>query len=77
MIQGDADTIVTPAAVEKLAAKLSTQRGIAIDYHVIPGADHFFTHQLDQLSALVGDYIDHHDSFYEEIPKKVAALCSR
>ncbi|MET1026922.1 MAG: prolyl oligopeptidase family serine peptidase, partial [Dongiaceae bacterium] len=57
MIQGDQDTIVPQEAVTKLVNKLSHQRGIKIDYKMIPGASHFFTEHLDQLTQTVDDYL--------------------
>lgn len=72
IIQGDADTIVTPAAVEKLAVKLNNQRGIAIDFKMVPDADHFFTKQLDELSAHVGDYLDGVSNFFHDPIKMYA-----
>jgi len=58
MVQGDQDDIVPPESVKKLVDKLSTQRGITIDHHVIKGANHFFGQQIDELGGVVGDYMD-------------------
>ena len=58
MVQGDQDDIVPPDSVKKLVDKLSSQRGIVIDYKVIKGANHFFGSQIDELSGIVGDYMD-------------------
>lgn len=58
LIQGSNDMIVTPSAVEKLAAKLNLQRGISVDYKLIQGADHFFSQQLNELSKHVTEYLD-------------------
>lgn len=57
VIQGDQDTVVTPASVGKLVEKLSSQRSISIDYHVISGATHFFENQIDILNQCVQDYL--------------------
>jgi alpha/beta superfamily hydrolase len=57
MIQGDQDTVVPQEAVAKLVQKLSHQRGIKIDYKVIPGATHFFNEHLDQLAETVDQYL--------------------
>jgi alpha/beta superfamily hydrolase len=57
MIQGDQDTVVPQEAVAKLVQKLSHQRGIKIDYKVIPGASHFFNEHLDQLAETVDQYL--------------------
>ncbi|MBB4265230.1 alpha/beta hydrolase [Roseospira visakhapatnamensis] len=58
IVHGDRDEIVPDAAVAKLAAKLSTQKTITVDYTVIPGATHFFTDHLEHLAKTVGGYLD-------------------
>ena len=50
--------MVTPSAVQKLVDKLRTQRHITIHHEVIPGANHFFANELDQLMKSVDDYLD-------------------
>lgn len=58
IIHGAADEIVPEASVQKLVTKLSSQRGVKIDYHVVPGAGHFFADHLDILNEHVEDYLD-------------------
>ena len=58
ILHGEADEIVPEPFVAKLVTKLSHQRGIHLDYRVIPGAGHFFTSQIDQLASHVEDYLD-------------------
>ena len=58
MVHGDADTIVPADSVEKLVKKLSAQRGIKIDYSLIPGADHFFSEHLEEMIGTVEGYVD-------------------
>jgi hypothetical protein len=58
IVHGDQDTVVPEESVEKLVKKLSSQKGIEIDYRIIPGADHFFTEHLDQLVAHVENYLE-------------------
>ena len=58
IIQGEADEVVTPSAVQKLVDKLRTQRHITIHHDVIPGANHFFANELNQLMKSVDDYLD-------------------
>ena len=57
IVNGDADRIAPPNDVEKLAAKLKTQRGITIDHVVVPGANHFFEHGMDAMISAVENYI--------------------
>ena len=58
IIQGEADEVVTPGAVQKLVDKLRTQRHITINHDTIPGANHFFANELDLLMKSVDDYLD-------------------
>ncbi|HWL47613.1 MAG TPA: alpha/beta hydrolase, partial [Sphingomonadaceae bacterium] len=55
---GEADEVVTAGAVQKLVDKLRTQRHITIHHDVIPGANHFFEHEMPQLMRSVDDYLD-------------------
>jgi uncharacterized protein len=57
VIQGDNDSVVPQEAVQKLVTKLTHQRGIKIDYRIVPGATHFFTEHLDELSRIVDNYL--------------------
>ena len=45
-------------SVQKLVTKLTHQRGIKIDYQIVPGASHFFTEHLDQLTRISDTYLD-------------------
>jgi hypothetical protein len=58
IIQGEADEVVTPSAVQKLVDKLRTQRHITIHHELIPGANHFFANELEELMKIVDDYLD-------------------
>ena len=63
MVQGTADEIVPVAAVSKLVNKLSVQRDISVKYETIEGASHFFTDHIDQLTKVVGAYVDESNAF--------------
>ncbi|WP_374650584.1 alpha/beta hydrolase [Dongia sp.] len=58
VIQGDQDSVVPQESVQKLVTKLTHQRGIKIDYQIVPGASHFFTEHLDQLTRICDTYLD-------------------
>src|ERR1700720_3262205 len=58
IIHGEADEIVPEPLVAQLVHKLSHQRGISIDYRVIPGASHFFSDHLIGVIQHVEDYLD-------------------
>jgi len=57
IIQGDKDEVVPEPSVKKLVDKLSSQRGIDIDYRVVSGAGHFFQDEMEELSGHVDDYL--------------------
>ena len=57
IIQGDKDEVVPEPSVKKLVDKLSSQRGITIDYRVVSGAGHFFQDEMEELSGHVDDYL--------------------
>ena len=58
MVHGGSDGLVPPDSVAKLVQKLSQQRGIKIDFEVVPGADHFFGGHLEELGAAIERYLD-------------------
>jgi len=58
MLQGEDDETIPPESVAKLVEKLSAQRGIQIDYTLLPEADHFFTGKLDEMMGVVDAYLD-------------------
>jgi len=62
VVQGTADDIVTPVSVEKLVAKLKTQKSITITHDVIDGADHFFEAHLDKLVGSIDRYLNMRDA---------------
>jgi alpha/beta superfamily hydrolase len=58
IIQGTADTVVTPSAVQKLVDKLRTQKHITIHHDEIPRANHFFENETEELMRSVDNYLD-------------------
>ena len=57
-IQGAADTVVQPIAVQKLVEKLRTQKHITIHHDEIPRANHFFENETEELMKSVDNYLD-------------------
>ncbi len=57
ILQGSKDELVTKDSVAKLVTRLSAQRGLHIDYRVVPEADHFFGDQLPEMVGHVHDYV--------------------
>jgi alpha/beta superfamily hydrolase len=58
IVQGGKDSIVPEQATEKLVQKLRTQRGISVDYRIIPEAGHFFKDHTDELVAHIHDHMN-------------------
>jgi hypothetical protein len=58
VIQGEADEVVAPSASQKLVDKLRTQKHITVHHDTIPGANHFFEHEMPQLMGSVDKYLD-------------------
>ncbi|MBN8552516.1 MAG: alpha/beta hydrolase [Caulobacterales bacterium] len=57
-LHGSADTIVPPAEVERVVAKLRAQKGIVIDYDLIEGASHFWENNMADVEGRVARYLD-------------------
>ncbi len=57
IIQGTQDTIVPKPAVDLFYNKLKLQKGIHVDYEIIPEADHFFVNQMPTLVKHTTAYI--------------------
>jgi alpha/beta superfamily hydrolase len=57
-LHGTEDTVATPPEVERVVAKLRTQKGITIDYELVEGANHYWTHHVDEIGTRVGAYLD-------------------
>lgn len=58
IVSGDKDLVVTPAAANKLANKMASQKNIKIEHRQIAGADHLFTNRHEQLATCVSEYMD-------------------
>lgn len=58
IVQGDRDPIVSKESVQELAKKLSAQKNIVVEEHIVSDADHFFTNKLDLLVNAIDGYLD-------------------
>lgn len=58
VVCGAEDEFVPASSVQKLVDRLHTQKGIAIDYRQVPGANHFFRNRLGTLSEVVHDHMN-------------------
>ena len=57
-LHGTSDTVTPPNEVERVVAKLRTQKGIVIDYETVDGATHFFLEHVPEIERRVGAYVD-------------------
>ncbi len=57
-LHGTEDAVATPAEVERVVAKLRTQKGISIAYELVEGADHFWRNHIEAVEEVVGRYVD-------------------
>jgi alpha/beta superfamily hydrolase len=58
ILHGSADAVVPFNEVERVVAKLRTQKGIVIDYELVEGGGHFWTENLVEVERRVGAYLD-------------------
>ena len=58
VVHGAEDVLVPEADAAAFAERLSAQRAIEVTYGVVPGANHFFEAQLEELNAVVDNYLD-------------------
>jgi alpha/beta superfamily hydrolase len=58
ILHGAADTVATPVEVERVVAKLRTQKGISIAYDLVDNATHFWAEHLNEVEGRVGAYLD-------------------
>ena len=60
IINGEDDQVCPAANVTKLVDKLNAQKGISIDYRLIPNCDHSFNNHLDTIKSCVKEYLQAH-----------------
>ncbi len=58
ILHGTADAVASPTEVERVVAKLRTQKGITIAYDLVDGANHSWSEHLNEVETRVGDYLD-------------------
>lgn len=58
IVQGLSDEVVAHGAVQKLVDKLKTQKHITITYETVPGANHFFANEMNELMGVIDAYLD-------------------
>jgi uncharacterized protein len=57
-LHGTHDQIVPTPEVDRVVAKLRSQRGITIDYELVDDANHFWSDQLGEVERRVGAYLE-------------------
>ena len=50
--------MASPAEVERVVAKLRTQKGISIAYDLVEGASHYWSEHIEDVERHVGAYVD-------------------
>ena len=58
MLCGDNDAISTMPDIERALTKVRVQKGEVIERQVVPGANHFYEHHLDEMTAACETYLD-------------------
>ena len=58
IVQGNMDSVVTEESVTHLVDRISTQKNIQIEYHIMDGADHFYRNKIEQLEQIISQYIE-------------------
>ena len=57
-LHGMNDTVVPTGEVDRVVAKLRSQKGITIHYDLVPDANHFWLDHLPEVESRVGAYLD-------------------
>lgn len=58
IINGQDDQFCPTANVDRLVDKLRSQKGISIDYRVIPNCNHSFAGHLETVGKYIGEYLE-------------------
>ena len=58
ILHGSTDAVASPLEVERVVAKLRTQKGITIAYDLVEGANHYWSDHLPEVEERVGAYLD-------------------
>ena len=69
ILQGDRDDIVQEPAVSQLVEKLQAQKGMEVEYDVVPGADHYYRNAMDQMVSKVDEYIERKVEEFKNKPR--------
>lgn len=72
VLHGERDDIIPRSNVDEFVEKLHMQKGIDIDYRVLPGANHFFHNNIDTMIDHVHDHMNKAQGG-KNVPVKIAA----
>ena len=64
IVYGSNDELVPAEDIKNLNDRLSSQKGIKVDFEKIPNANHFFTDKEKNLSKIVDSYIKKESAVY-------------
>ena len=73
IINGQDDSFCPVANVDRLVDKLRSQRGISVDYRVIPECNHTFAGHLDTIRQYIGEYLGERKNTVRAEPIKLRA----
>ena len=65
VICGKKDELVPQEHIKELNKRLSAQKGIKVDFQIIPEANHFFTKSSDDLIKTLDKYIKKKQLFFK------------
>jgi alpha/beta superfamily hydrolase len=65
VLHGEVDKVCGPEETKTMVDRTRTQKGRKIDFKVIPGADHFFEAQMDEMIGAADDYLGQRLAFPE------------
>jgi alpha/beta superfamily hydrolase len=57
-LHGGSDSIVPATEVDRVVARLRAQKGIVIDYEIVPDANHFWVDHIKDVEMRIGHYLD-------------------
>ena len=64
MVYGKKDELVPKDHINELDKRLSSQKGIKVEFESVPDANHFFTKSEDNLKKVLDKYIKKESALY-------------
>ena len=64
MVYGKKDELVPKEFINELDKRLSSQKGIKVEFEAVPDANHFFTKSEENLKKVLDKYIKKESALY-------------